>query len=174
MKTAKVFCTFFAVLGFFAGSSSPALSREVANIVNTVRDTQGNPIQGMGISVHDTNGKVITRVVTNEEGRAVMEDLDQGQYQLALDPLMTGFQGGTVDVSLGTNGLVVNWTVSSTSLAATSVTPGSGAGGILGLGTTGSVIVGAPTATGVGVGAAALGGAFDGGGNGGGVNSSSQ
>lgn len=169
MKTAKVFCTFFAALGLFVGLSSQALSQETANIASTVQDTQGNPVPGVGISVQDSNGKVVAQAVTNEEGKVVMEGLDQGQYKLALDSLMTGFQGGIVDVSLGAEGLVVNWTASAVSLATASVTLGSGVGGIFGLGTTGSVLIATLGATSVGVGAAALNGAL-----GGGVNSSSQ
>ena len=109
-----------------------------ANIVGTVRDTQGNPVGGLVISAQDPGGELVASAVTDDEGEYVMECLNQDQYNLSLDPVTTGFRGQTVVVSLGPEGLNANWSVSSTAPAVATAKPGAGTCGaglvIMGIG----------------------------------------
>lgn len=133
-----------------------------ANIVGAVRDTQGNPVEGLVISAHGPSGELVASAVTDEEGKYVMECLNQDQYSLSLDPVTTGFQGQTVVASLGPEGLMANWAVSGTAPAVAAAKPGGGPCGSYALWPAIGVL-------GVGglVGGLAGGGVFDGGGGGG-------
>ena len=163
MKKVKVFFVFLVALLLLPGLSSRAFSEGGTDVVGTVLDAQGNPVKGVEISVQDADGKVVAQAVTNDKGGYIMKGLAPGQYNLALNPLATGFQGETVATSLGSEGLTVNWTVSAAAPAVAVATPGVAGGGIFGLGKT-STFLGGLGLVGGGVGGATGGGAFDSGG----------
>jgi hypothetical protein len=54
---------FLTMMYFLAGTSSPALSQETATIAGTVRDAQGNDVEGVMIFVKDSSGKVVARAI---------------------------------------------------------------------------------------------------------------
>jgi hypothetical protein len=54
---------FLAMVYILVGTSSQALSQETATIVGTVRDAQGNDVEGVKIIVKDSSGKVVARAI---------------------------------------------------------------------------------------------------------------
>ncbi len=112
-------------LGFFLWASG---ALQAATITGLVLDSQGSPVSGVEIAARDPGSRVMARSVTNAEGRYLLEGLAAGQLSLTLNPLETGFQGETAVVSLGAEGLTVNWTVSTTAPALAAAAPGSGRG----------------------------------------------
>ncbi len=102
---------FLAMVYFLADTSSPALSQETATIVGTVRDAQGNDVEGVKIIVKDSSGKVVAR--TNPvaptqqvpEGNestlggvssTLVDEQSIGRQDTALQPLADKVQQGPV------------------------------------------------------------------------------
>ncbi len=135
MKKTEIIFPLLAALLLLPGLSPKAIAQEPAetkgkvlraNIVGAVRDKQGNPVEGVKVSARDPGGKIVASAVTDDEGEYVIECLNLDQYDLSLDPLTTGFQGQTVVTSLGLDGLIANWAVSSTAPAVAAAKPGAG------------------------------------------------
>lgn len=134
MKKTRVIFPLLAALLLLPGLSPKAIAQEPAetkgkvlraNIVGAVRDKQGNPVEGVEVSARrDHGGKIVASAVTNDEGEYVIECLNQDQYNLTLDPRTTGFQGQTLVASLGPEGLIANWAVSSAAPAVAEAEPG--------------------------------------------------
>lgn len=96
------------------GSASPgSASLRQANIVGIVLDGHGSPVEGVEIAARDRNNQLVARALTANRGAYSLECLEPGQYQLSLAPLETGFRGQTVAVSLGSDGIFADWSVSS-------------------------------------------------------------
>jgi hypothetical protein len=133
------------------------------SVAGTVVDAQGNPVAGVQITVKDANGNIVGQAVTDPGGQYTVSNLPAGQYTLTLDPLKTGFQGNTVVAFVGGEGLTVNWTVATNAAAIAAAAPGIVTGGLFGLGTTWTILLGTLGLGGFGAGIAAATGAFDGG-----------
>jgi hypothetical protein len=154
-----------AVLLTFATVAGVARCAQAATLAGAILDVQGKPVEGVEISVQDATGKTVASAVTNAKGVYAMEGIPPGQYHVSLNPLNTGFQGQTVVATVSEKGLTVSWTVSSTAPAVAAATPGiATAGGIFGLGTTGTFLGGVGlVGAGVGGGMAASNSGGDGG-----------
>ncbi len=101
---------FLAMVYFLAGTSSPAFSQETATIVGTVRDAQGNDVEGVKIIVKDSSGKVVARSIPVASTQQVLEgkkstlggastlvdELSIGRQDTALQPLADKVQQGPV------------------------------------------------------------------------------
>lgn len=99
---------------FVLATASLALS---ADIVGTVSDAQGNPIPGVQITAQTPTGSVISQVLTGANGKYQINGLDPGTYDYVLNPLRTGFKGGTAVSNLDPKGLTINWKLSPTAPA---------------------------------------------------------
>jgi len=85
-----------------------------AQVVGTVSDTQGNPVQGVQITAQTPAGKVLAQALSGANGQYQISGLNPGTYKYALNPLQTGFKAGTAVSDLGPKGLTINWTLSAT------------------------------------------------------------
>lgn len=107
MKRARV----FLVLAVFVLSYSPqAFSKEIANVGSlggTVQDPQDNPVENVEISAKDADGKVVAHDLTDDEGKYNLGCLAPGQYALTLNSSAAKVQ--TTAITLGVDGLTVNW-----------------------------------------------------------------
>jgi hypothetical protein len=83
-----------------------------ADIVGTVLDTHGKPVQGIQITAGGPAGKMVAQAVTSAVGKYHLSSLDPGTYDYVLNPLQTGFKGGTAVSYLGIKGLTIDWKVS--------------------------------------------------------------
>ena len=105
------------ILCIFGAPSQSRSETSSANLVGTVLDAAGNPVQGIEITAKDPTGKIIGQSVTDAKGQYILKKLPVGEYDLTLDPKNTGYQGATVVTSMVKEGLTVNWTVSNTAPA---------------------------------------------------------
>lgn len=139
MKEVAKFVVFLAVLLFLLGLSPAAFSQQTAQIVGTVLDAQGNPVEGAEVVVQDPKtGNTLARATTNAKGEYKIYGLAPGRYNLRLNPMATGVEGQTVAVTVGVEeGLTVSWLVSTAITAIAAATPDVVVGGPLRLGTTG-------------------------------------
>jgi hypothetical protein len=83
-----------------------------ADIVGTVLSDRGDPVQAVRIIAQTLAGKIVKQAVPDGSGKYQITGLDPGTYTYALDPLQTGFKGGTVVSYLGSKGMTINWKVS--------------------------------------------------------------
>ncbi len=97
-----------------------------AEVVGTVKDVAGKPVQGVKIQAVDTSGAVAGQALSESKGRYVINGLTPGKYVFKLDPLATGFKPGNGVAYLGAEGLTIDWTVSPDELALDDATPGNG------------------------------------------------
>ncbi len=88
-----------------------------ADIVGTVSDAQGNPVQGVQITAQTPTGKVVAQALASANGKYQIRGLNAGTYDCALNPLQTGFKAGTAVSDLGPKGLTINWKLSPTAPA---------------------------------------------------------
>ena len=71
--------------------------QHAAPVEALVRDARGNPLQGVGVLMHDLERGKIVRAVTNNQGKAVFECLAFGSYRMEVESLrayMQAWQGG--------------------------------------------------------------------------------
>jgi Carboxypeptidase regulatory-like domain len=88
-----------------------------ADVVGTVSDTQGNPVQGVQITAQTPAGNVVAQALTSANGKYQISGVAPGTYDYALNPLQTGFKAGTAVSDLGPKGLTINWKLSPTAPA---------------------------------------------------------
>jgi len=89
--------------------SLPAFS---GDIIGSVVDANGNPLQGARVIVKAQNSQMTGAAITNQEGQYEIEGLNSGLYYITLDPKGTNLTGQTVVSNLNDNGLTVNWAAS--------------------------------------------------------------
>jgi hypothetical protein len=101
---------------------SPAFSND---IVGTVMDANGNPLQGLQIIVKAQNGQTMAgSAITNPQGQYQIGGLNSGLYNITLDPKGTNLTGQTVVSNLNGNGLTVNWAAAPGRQAIATAQPG--------------------------------------------------
>ena len=88
-----------------------------ADIVGTVSDTQGNPIQGVQITAQTRAGNVVGQAFSGANGKYQITGIDPGTYDYLLNPLNTGFKAGSGVSALNSKGLTINWKLSPTAPA---------------------------------------------------------
>ena len=89
--------------------------RHTAPVEALVRDPRGNPLQGIGVLMHDLERDKIVRAVTNNQGKAVFECLAFGSYRMEVESLHTymhAWQGGALTFVHDREGRQVRWTAS--------------------------------------------------------------
>jgi hypothetical protein len=84
-----------------------------ANIVGTVSDAQGSPVQGVQIRVQNSAGKILANAQPDKDGHYQITGLDPGTYDYVLAPLGSAIKGGRVSSDLSAQGLTIDWKVSS-------------------------------------------------------------
>jgi len=89
--------------------SLPAFS---GDIIGSVVDANGKPLQGAQVIVKAQNSQMTGAAITNQEGQYEIEGLNSGLYYITLDPKGTNLTGQTVVSNLNDNGLTVNWAAS--------------------------------------------------------------
>jgi hypothetical protein len=85
-----------------------------ADVVGTVSDAQGNPIPRVQITAQTPTGNVVSQGLTGANGKYQINGLNPGTYDYVLNPLKTGFKGGTAVSNLDAKGLTINWKLSPT------------------------------------------------------------
>ena len=113
--------TALAVAMFVLSTASWALC---ADVVGTVSDVQGNPVQGVQITVQTPAGNVVAKAVTSTNGKYQIVGLNPGTYDCSLNPQHTGFKAGTAVSYLDPKGLTLNWKVSTVASAIALASPG--------------------------------------------------
>ncbi len=104
----KLAATAVAAL-FVLGTATSGLCADVAG---TVSDSKGNPVPGVKITAQIPNGKAVGEALVDANGKYRINGLAPGTYDYALNPLQTGFKGGTAVSYLGSKGLTINWKLS--------------------------------------------------------------
>lgn len=113
-----------ALIASFAlavGPGSPAFS---SDIVGTVMDGNGKPVQGVQIVVKAQNSQTTAAAITNQQGQYEIRGLSSGVYFITLDPKGTNLTGQTVESNLNGSGLTVNWAASPGRQAVAAAQPG--------------------------------------------------
>ena len=103
------------------GFSLPAFS---GDIVGTVMDANGNPLQGVQVIVKAQDSQMTGAAITNQTGQYEIGGLNSGRYYITLDPKGTNLTGQTVESNLNDNGLTVNWAASPGRQAIATAQPG--------------------------------------------------
>jgi hypothetical protein len=88
-----------------------------ADVVGVVADTQGRPVANVRIIVKNMQNKVTSEGRSNANGRYQVSGVAPGVYTYTVDPIGTGFKGGDAVSYLGSNGLTIDWHLSSTNSA---------------------------------------------------------
>ena len=127
-----------------------SLDALAASAGGTVASSQGQSVAGIQIIAKDASGHVVGQGTTGSTGVYNIQGLQPGNYNFALDPGSSGFQGQTVASYVGADGICLNWGVSTTSPAVATAQPGSACQAI--------AAAGWDPAPWVGAGAAVLGG----------------
>jgi hypothetical protein len=91
-----------------------ASSAFCAEVVGTITDLQGHPVSGVKIGAQNSAGKVVGQAIANANGHYAIGELSPNTYNYTLDPLATGFKGGSAVSYLDSSGLIVDWKVSNT------------------------------------------------------------
>jgi hypothetical protein len=89
--------------------SLPAFS---GDIIGSVVDANGNPLQGVQVIVRAQNSPMTGAAITNQTGQYEIAGLNPGRYYITLDAKGTNLTGQTVVSNLNDNGLTVNWAAS--------------------------------------------------------------
>jgi hypothetical protein len=114
---------------FVLATASLALCAE---IVGRVSDVANKPVSGVQIIVKNASGKILGKVLTDNEGRYSITGLAPGAYNYVLEPLGTSFKAGTAAAYLSNKGLTMNWKVSTGTAAVALATDGRGGAVIAG------------------------------------------
>jgi len=115
-------CSILVALAFGIGMSASA---RAASVGGTVAGSQGQAIAGTQVIVKDASGHVIAQGAPGTSGVYDISGLQPGNYNFTLDPGTSRFQGQTVASYVGSDGICLNWGVSTTSPAAAAAQPGS-------------------------------------------------
>jgi carboxypeptidase family protein len=97
-----------------------------AQVVGTVKDVAGKPVQGVKILAVDKSGTMAGQALSAANGTYVINGLTPDKYVFKLDPQGTGFQAGNGVAYLGSEGLTVDWTVSRNAMALDDAAVGTG------------------------------------------------
>jgi hypothetical protein len=106
---------------FFVSVSSAAFA---ASVGGTVASSQGQPLSSVQVIVKDASGHVIGQGAPGSGGVYDIQGLQPGNYNFTLDPGSSGYQGQTVASYVGSDGICLNWGVSTTSPAVATAQPG--------------------------------------------------
>lgn len=121
MKIKKaVVCALAIGLSFSIGAGA-AICAEVGGMVT---DSQGRPVGGVKIVVQNSGGKMLAQALTDAKGHYAIHGLSPDTYDYTLNPLTSGFKGGSAVSYLDSAGLTINWKVSDRADAAALATPG--------------------------------------------------
>jgi len=121
VKSKLIFSALGLGLSLLVGLSSAFC----ADLVGSVMDLQGRPASGVKIVVRNTAGKVFGQAITDAKGHYSIGGLSPDTYDYTLDPLATGFKGGSAVSYLDSKGLTINWKVSNAGDAIALATQGS-------------------------------------------------
>jgi hypothetical protein len=147
-----------AGLSLLFGGLSPALC---ANLTGVVTNLQGQPVSGMQIVVQNPAKQVLGKAITNASGHYEVGSLSPNTYAYTLNPMNTGYKGGSAISYCGSKGLIINWKVSNNRGALAMAAPG-GTGGLTGWEVASTVVLGAAVLGGAAVGAYGAAGGFSG------------
>jgi hypothetical protein len=117
----KLLLTFAAGCALAISFSPPAFS---GDIIGSVVDANGNPLQGVQVIVKAQNSSMTGAAITNQTGQYEIEGLNSGLYYITLDPKGTNLTGQSVVSNLNDNGLTVNWAASPGRQAIATAQPG--------------------------------------------------
>jgi hypothetical protein len=95
-----------------------------AGVVGTVSDTQRRAVGGVEVTVQNPAGKVFGRATSDLQGHYQITGLAPDTYQYILNPLGSGFKGGTGVCYLGSKGITIDWKVSRDAPAFALASPG--------------------------------------------------
>jgi hypothetical protein len=171
-KTMSRTCIVGLALAILLVQQSPAFAAEVAGRVTEIG---GRGVEGIRITLKDAGGGIVASAESGKDGKYQISGLAGGNYSATLDPGKTGYRGTTVAVSAGsTDVLCVNWFVSPAAEALATASPNNQAGASLNA-ASGAAACQAPgafaaasagtqilVAGGIGAGAAAAAGSFNG------------
>lgn len=96
-----------AATGGGAADSAPARG----NIVGVVHDENGQGVGDIAVEVLDGDGKVVQRATSSRAGGYEIRCVDEGTYDLRLDPAKSGHRGQRVVAPVTGDGLTVDCTV---------------------------------------------------------------
>jgi hypothetical protein len=129
------------VFGFslMFGGLSPALC---ANLSGVVTNLQGQPVSGMQVVVQNPAKQVLGKALTNASGHYEISGLSPNTYDYILNPMNTGYKGGSAVSYCGSKGLIINWKVSNNHGALAMAEP-VGSGGLTGWEVASTMVLGA-------------------------------
>ena len=133
MRNFRKLLSSLLIMSLVGASPSISFAQQRGSIGGMVFTETGAPSAGVGILVNNAAGETVTRAITDESGAYLIQGLLLGQYNMTLDPLMTNVKGDTIVADLGSEGLTVNWTVSTSApalVAKTSPAPHQGQQGL--------------------------------------------
>ena len=120
----RIFCP--CANGGNDGDTLKDLLKRAANVESVVRDQGGTPLAGVKVVIQDREGQLVAQEVTDDKGAISVECLELGNYTMAVEPLQSGWQPGSVDFSLEQEGRTVRWTTSALVPAVAKLTTGGG------------------------------------------------
>ena len=118
----KKVCSVMLAIGFGVGMSAAAMA---ASVAGTVASPQRQSITGVHVIVKDASGRVIGQGIPGSNGTYNISGLQPDKYSFTLDPGTSRFQGQTVVSYVGSDGICLNWSVSTTSPAIAAAQPDS-------------------------------------------------
>ncbi len=118
----KKSCSVLLALVLGVGMSALALAADIRGVVSS---PQGPGPSGLQVIAKGASGNVAGQATTGADGSYMISGLPEGNYNFTLEPGTSGFQGQTVASYVGTDGLCLNWGVSTTAPAVATAQPGS-------------------------------------------------
>ena len=94
-----------------------------ASVRGTVSDAKDHTVSGAEITLQSSAGKVFGRATSDLQGHYQISGLKPDTYQFILNPLATGFKAGSGVSHLDSEGLTINWKVSTDARALALASP---------------------------------------------------
>ena len=83
-----------------------------ATVGGTIFDAQAHPVSGVRVSVQEPKGKPVTSVRSDHEGHYEITGLSPAAYDYVVFPPSAVLAGGSCTAYLNSNGLTIDWTLS--------------------------------------------------------------
>ncbi len=106
MKTAVILFGFAMMWAMTPGAG------RCANVIGSVQNEQGRPVNDVVISARNSAGMTMSQGTTNPQGKYEIFGLAPGKYDFNVNPGKSGLKSGTAVSYLNQKGLTINWRLS--------------------------------------------------------------